>query len=69
MTENLSQILTWLSEFFSQRKGLLPFLAIILISINFILRFFPANWLNQTDFFLHLGLILGFFGLMLSWAL
>jgi len=69
MTELLSQLLTWLSEFFSSRKGLLPMLAVVLIVLNFILRFLPPNWLNQTDLFLHLGLIIAIFGFMLAWAL
>jgi hypothetical protein len=69
MTELLSQILTKLSNYFSGRKGLLPFLGIIFVLINFILRFFPPNWFNQTDFFLHLGLIITIFGFMLAWAL
>jgi hypothetical protein len=69
MTELLSRLLTWLSEFFSSRKGLLPILAVVLIILNFILRFLPPDWFNQTDFFLHLGLIIAIFGFMLAWAL
>lgn len=69
MTEFFSQVLTWCSEFFSVRKGLLPLIAIVLIVLNFFLRMTPPNWFNQTDFFLHLGIIIGIFGFMLAWAL
>jgi hypothetical protein len=69
MTELFSSILTKLADFFSSRKGLLPILGIVLILINFALRFLPPNWFNQTDFFLHLGLIVAIFGFMLAWAL
>jgi hypothetical protein len=69
MTEFLSHILTGLSNYFSSRKGLLPLIGIGFIIINFILRFFAPNWFNQTDFFLHLGLIITIFGFMLAWAL
>ena len=69
MTEFFSRLLTWLSEFFSSRKGLLPMAAVVLVTLNFCLRFLPPNWFNQTDFFLHLGLILAIFGFMLAWAL
>ena len=69
MTHLFSQLLTWLSEFFSVRKGLLPLVAVGLITVNFILRFLPPNWFNQTDLFLHLGLIVAIIGFMLAWAL
>ena len=69
MTEFFSRLLTWVSEFFSSRKGLLPMLAVALILLNFFMRFLPPNWLNQTDLFLHLGLVIAIFGFMLAWAL
>ena len=69
MTEFFSQLLTWMSEFFSTRKGLLPMTAMVLIVLNFILRFLSPNWFNQTDFFLHVGLIMAIIGFMLAWAL
>ena len=69
MTEFFSKLLNWGSEFFSTRKGLLPILAVVLIIFNFFLRFLTPNWFNQTDFFLHLGLVVAIFGFMLAWAL
>lgn len=67
----ISRLLDWFSEFIAHRKGLLPLIGIVLIIINFILQFFfPLDfWLTGSDLFLHLGIIVAIFGMMLSWAL
>ena len=67
----ISRLLDWFSEFLAHRKGLLPLIGIVLIIINFILQFFfPLDfWLTGSDLFLHLGIIVAIFGMMLSWAL
>jgi hypothetical protein len=67
----ISRLLDWFSDFFAHRKGLLPLLGILLVILNFILHFFfPfGHWLTATNLFLHLGLIIAIFGLMLAWAL
>lgn len=65
----LSKFIDDASEFFAGRKGLLPLIGLALIVINFILRLTVAGWLVQTDFFLHLGLIVAILGFMLAWAL
>ena len=67
----ISRLLDWFSEFIAHRKGLLPLIGIVLITINFILQFFfPLDfWLTGSDLFLHLGIIVAIFGMMLSWAL
>lgn len=44
-------------------------IGLMLIVVNFVLQVFPAGWLTQTNLFLHLGVILGIFGLMLARAL
>ena len=63
-------ILDRLSEFLSKRRGLPTMLAILLVVINLILQFVPgAGWLAQTNLFLHLGVIIGFSGILLSAAL
>lgn len=69
MIKLFSRFLDWFSNFFSQRKGLLPLLAILLVILNFVLRLVGPGWLVETDLFLHLGVILAIFGLMLAWAL
>lgn len=67
----ISRLLDWFSEFLAHRKGLLPLIGIGLIILNFILQFFfPLDfWLTNTNLFLHLGIILAIFGMMLAWAL
>ena len=57
------------SEFYAHRKGLLPLIAIAVIIFNFILELLPANWLSDTDLFLHLGIILAIVGFLLARAL
>jgi hypothetical protein len=70
MKKNINSSLDTLSEFLAQRKGLLPFLGILLILINFVLQFFPAaGWLAETDLLLHLGVILAILGILVAWAL
>lgn len=70
MGHKLNQLLDFLSESLASRKGLLLILAILLVVINFILQLFPgAGWIVQSNLFLHLGVVLGFVGVMLAWAL
>jgi hypothetical protein len=66
-----SKFLDQASNYLAHRKGLLPFVGIFLILVNLILVIFlpPASFLVVSNLFLHLGLIVALFGLMLSWAL
>ncbi len=66
-----SKFLDQASNYLAHRKGLLPFVGIFLILVNLILVIFlpPASFLVISNLFLHLGLIVALFGLMLSWAL
>jgi hypothetical protein len=65
----LGKLIDKLSEFLAPRKGLLPILGMVLIVFNFFVQLLPATWVSQTNLFLHVGLILAIFGLMLAWAL
>ncbi len=67
----ISKLLDWLSNFLAHRKGLLPLIGIVLVIINYIIQFvFPfGHWLPSTNLFLHLGVIVAIFGMMLAWAL
>ncbi|MBL8061520.1 MAG: hypothetical protein JNK32_00755 [Anaerolineales bacterium] len=66
----ISKFLDFISEYLAHRKGLLPIIGLILIIINLILQFiFPGSILITSNLFLHLGLIVAIFGLMLAWAL
>ncbi len=70
MWRSINKFLDKAAEFLAHRKGLLPVLGIILVLANSVLRFMPnGGWLAETDFMLHLGVILGFIGILLAWAL
>lgn len=66
----ISKLLDWLSEYLAHRKGLLPLLGILSIILNYLLQWmiYP-HWLAASNFFLHLGVVIAIFGLMLAWAL
>ncbi len=71
MMEWLSKLVDLASEYFAHRKGLLPIIGLMLIILNLLLVIvLPATSpLAETNFFLHLGLIIALIGIMLSWAL
>jgi hypothetical protein len=59
-----------LSSFIARYKGLPTMIAIALVALNFVFHLFMrSGWLVETDFLLHLGVIIGFVGLMLAAAL
>lgn len=66
----MSKFLDHMSEFLAHRKGLLPIIGIVLVLINLILQFIlPGNLLVTSNLFMHVGLVIAIFGLMLAWAL
>jgi hypothetical protein len=67
----LSRMVDNASNYFARRKGLLPLLGILLVMINYILPFIFGldNVITGSNLFLHLGIIVAIFGLMLAWAL
>lgn len=66
----ISKFLDTISEFLAHRKGLLPIIGIVFIVINLILQFIiPGTLLATSNLFMHIGLIVAIFGLMLAWAL
>jgi hypothetical protein len=70
MIQSFSKFLDHASEFLAPRKGLLPFVGIGLILLNFLLvSIFPTGFIVETNLFLHLGLIIALIGQMLAWAL
>jgi len=59
------------ADFLARWPGLPVLIAIALIILNFLLRLLSAgwpaiDWLVHTDLLLHLGLIIGFLGLLLG---
>ncbi len=66
----LSELIDDASNYFAHRKGLLPLIGIALVVVNFILPFFIGpNFITLSNLFLHLGVIVAIFGMMLGWAL
>lgn len=66
----MSKLLDFLSEYLAHRKGLLPLIGIGFILLNLLLQFvLPGTPLAATNLFLHIGLVIAIFGLMLAWAL
>ncbi len=66
----ISHWLDLASEFFAHRKGLLPISGLLLVVLNFLLQFLaPGGWVVTSNLFLHLGVIVAIFGLLLAWAL
>ncbi|GAP14838.1 hypothetical protein LARV_02614 [Longilinea arvoryzae] len=69
MLQGFSRFLDQASEFLATRKGLLPILGMLLIGVNFVFRLAVPGWFQESDFFLHLGLILAILGFLLAQAL
>ena len=63
-------ILDRFSEFLSRRRGLPTIIAIVLVALNFVVQFIPGlDWFGRTNLLLHVGVIVGFLGILLSAAL
>lgn len=69
--KRFSRMIDKASDFFAHRKGLLPLLGIMLVIINYILPFIFGldNLVAGSNLFLHLGVVIAIFGMMLAWAL
>jgi len=67
----LSRLLDNASNYLAHRKGLLPLIGILLVVINYILPFIFGldNLVTGSNLFLHLGIVIAIFGMMLAWAL
>jgi hypothetical protein len=64
----MNQILDRLNEFIGDRPGVLPLAGIGLIILNWLLQIFPgpgSGWFVDSNFLLHLGLVVGLFGILL----
>jgi len=69
----MGKLLERISDFVARMPGLPILIAVLLVALNFLLQLLPAwpvvDWLARTHLFLHLGLVLGFLGLLLGDAL
>ena len=68
--KRFNEFLDQVSNYLAHRRGLLPFVGILLIVLNLIFQLIPGlGWLATSNLFLHLGVILSIVGIMLAWAL
>ena len=69
--KRFSQLIDQASNYFAHRKGLLPLLGILLVIVNYVLPFLfgTESTVVASNLFLHLGIIVAIFGMMLAWAL
>ena len=68
--QSFNQFLDALSNYLAHRKGLLLMVGIVLVVANLVLQFIPGlGWLASSQLLLHLGVMIGFFGVLLAWAL
>ncbi|OQA14856.1 MAG: hypothetical protein BWY63_03064 [Chloroflexi bacterium ADurb.Bin360] len=62
-----------LSEFLANHRGLPVLLGVLLVVLNFILQLLPPwvviGWLADVNLLLHLGIIVGFLGVLIGDAL
>ncbi len=66
----LSKMVDKASDYFAHRKGLLPLFGMLLIAVNFFLPFiFGLNWVTGSNLFLHMGVLIAIFGILLASAL
>nr|HID12697.1 hypothetical protein [Anaerolineae bacterium] len=67
------ELLKRISDFLARVPGLPIIVAVGLVALNFVLQLLPdwpvVVWLARTHLFLHIGLILGFLGVLLGEAL
>ena len=69
MLDRFSKFLDQMSNFLAHRKGLVPLIGSVLVLLNFFVQFLPLGGFAESDFFLHLGVIVAIIGFMLAWAL
>ncbi len=69
----LNRLLKRTSDFLARLPGLPILIGIGMVAANFILLLLPdwpvIGWLADKQVLLHLGIILGLLGVLLSWAL
>jgi hypothetical protein len=57
-------------DFFERMKGLPILIGILLVVLNFILQYIPGlAFLSDSNFLLHLGVVIGLLGVLLAEAL
>ncbi len=70
MKSLINRILDTSADFLAHRKGFLPILGLFFVLLNWLLQLFYAGaWLSETNFFLHLGVVIAILGILVAWAL
>lgn len=69
----MNELLKKVSEFLAHNKGLPVLIGIGMVLLNLIFNLLPQwpiiTWLAGIDLFLHLGVVVGLFGILLGDAL
>ena len=68
----MSHLLDRVSDYVANHRGAPIFWAVGFVVINFVLRLIPGTqlgFIESSDVFLHVGIIIGLLGLLLSEAL
>jgi hypothetical protein len=67
MNDRINRFLERAADLLAGRPGLLIFVAIALVLINFLLQLFPGQgyWIVDSNLCLHAGLVIGFAGILL----
>lgn len=59
-----------ISSYIAEHKGVPVLIGVLLVIVNFIVALLsPASWLTTTNLLLHLGVVVGLFGILLGDAL
>ncbi len=69
----MNELLKKVSEFLAHHKGLPVLIGIGMVLLNLVFNLLPhwpvITWLADTELFLHLGVVVGLFGILLGDAL
>jgi hypothetical protein len=67
MNDLINQFLERVADALARHPGLLLFVAIGFVLFNFVLQIIPGTgyWIVDSNLFLHVGLVIGFIGILL----
>lgn len=66
----INRLLDFWADFLARYRAVPTLIGMGLVLINLILQFFPSlGWLRESHLLLHLGLLLGFAGILVANAL
>lgn len=68
----MNKLIDWMNDFFGDRPSFLPLLGIVLVILDLVLQIFPgpgSGWFVDSNLLMHLGIVVGIFGVLLAKAL